>query len=73
MDQKEALQFISLQSRPENLGWAALAELIGEDFPIVYGWYRRGNVPLWRVPSIEKAAAHLKPPKPTPKRRRKVA
>ena len=57
MDRKAALKFI--QSRAEKVTWDELAKEIGESAAIIYGWYRRGSVPKWRVPAIEAAAKRL--------------
>lgn len=57
MDRKAALKFID--RRAQEATWEQVAKEIGEETAIVYGWWRRGSVPKWRVPAVAAAAAKI--------------
>lgn len=57
MTAREALTFIKEQADATN--WDAVAKEIGLDMALVYAWWRRGSVPEWRLPAVEKAAKRI--------------
>lgn len=57
MTSREALTFI--KARADDTSWDAVAKEIGLDMPLVYGWWRRGSVPDWRLPKVEAAARKI--------------
>jgi hypothetical protein len=54
MDTRAALEFLMEWS--ERATWREIAKELGEELPVVYGWYRRGSVPKWRVRQLEAIA-----------------
>lgn len=50
-------------------GIGMVAEMAGVGWHTAYGWWRRGNVPDWRVAAFDKAA----PPSSRPRRPSRVA
>ena len=57
MDSKEALAFI--KSKADEMGWEALAAAMNMNMGVIYAWWRRGNVPDWRLQAVEAAAKKL--------------
>lgn len=51
MTEKEALEFLLKWS--EETTWQVMSDKLGLSLQVVYGWYRRGRVPKWRIPAIE--------------------
>ena len=54
MTRTDALKYI--MRRAEEATWETIAEEIGEKPSVVYGWWRRGSVPKWRVRDVAAAA-----------------
>lgn len=48
-----------LEQQAEKIGWAALSLEIGAKEPTVYGWWRRGRLPMWRRNDVAQARDRL--------------
>lgn len=61
MDSKQAVaHLVSIVEKDGVKGIQMLAAKMGVGWNTVYGWYRRGNVPAWRLQALSKAAQSKK-------------
>jgi hypothetical protein len=52
MNSYEALPL--LKAEADRTSWEAVADAMGFDMALVYAWWRRGNIPEWRMEQVRK-------------------